>query len=301
MMSHSLVKKNNMKKIFFTVAILLLAGLGCSSDEKKQPEETTTVIESNETIVETTLDQQAYVFCQQQGNTIRIAFNSAKNRHSIECVFKNGTTCTAAAFMDGTCEASLPTETYPIIAQTGEAPILGIPRFCESIATPICGVDGRTYTNACIAKQQGIAVQIEGPCIKEETDATQLNTPLEEQQSYQQQQPSSDPVVVRHPTIGQGAIIPTNPSEQPGWLDISLSLLDADNSTKQATMEKCTISGQTYYLQSERCPECFSILYTYNGDITCYPNNDLTGTCPNNFSYTRRSNICTQVWKKSIN
>ncbi|PIT86947.1 MAG: hypothetical protein COU33_00335, partial [Candidatus Magasanikbacteria bacterium CG10_big_fil_rev_8_21_14_0_10_43_6] len=90
----------------------------------------------------------------------------------------------------------------------------------------------------------------------------------------------------------------TNATGLPGWLEISISLLAADNSTKQASLEQCTISGNTYYLQSERCPDCFSILYEPRGGIVCYPHNDLIGDCPPSFSYTNRNRICTHIWEK---
>lgn len=38
------------------------------------------------------------------------------------------------------------------------------PEFCLAVYEPVCGCDGRTYSNACRANAAGVSVQHEGPC-----------------------------------------------------------------------------------------------------------------------------------------
>ena len=38
------------------------------------------------------------------------------------------------------------------------------PRFCTRIYQPVCGCDGRTYSNACVAASSGASVSYSGQC-----------------------------------------------------------------------------------------------------------------------------------------
>lgn len=43
------------------------------------------------------------------------------------------------------------------------------PQVCVQILKPVCGCDGRTYSNACVAAAAGTSVASEGPCQAEQT------------------------------------------------------------------------------------------------------------------------------------
>jgi hypothetical protein len=38
------------------------------------------------------------------------------------------------------------------------------PRFCDFLEDPVCGCDGRTYTNACTASENGVNIARRGAC-----------------------------------------------------------------------------------------------------------------------------------------
>lgn len=38
------------------------------------------------------------------------------------------------------------------------------PRVCPMIFKPVCGRDGKTYSNACVAASSGVSVASPGPC-----------------------------------------------------------------------------------------------------------------------------------------
>lgn len=287
------MKKNNL--LIAAISTLLFLGAGCSWSGNKT--ETTPTSTPEEPVIDTTVQQQAYLFCIQKNYDIQIRYDSAKNRNIAYCVFDKDTECESVAFLQGTCptNTTTPEDTLSSMFE----PILGddFPlRLCEPKANPICGIDNRTYTNPCIAEFLGVKTKHTGSCEKsiepvetptiqdESIDVQPVTVSLEEQTVYGRSGGSSNPTIrAQQPGTSQSATTNT-------WVEIPISLLQSTAGT-DSRIERCGYNGTiTFYVHGE-----FPTLYNAKGEAICYPEHDIDDSCPSYITSGAYRTSCQKV------
>lgn len=291
--------------IVLVSSLLLFIGAGCGedtpapADTEPTPEQQAVI--DNETIVLGTAEQLAYIHCIQSGNAVLLEFSDEKRDYISYCEFPDGKRCEAIDFHLKKCSQETAQEPTDFVAvnRTTLGLVAG-PRTCPPFADPVCGADGRTYTNACNAKQHHVAVSEQGSCIA----IPDIELPGEERYrgslratpntgTVTQPAPQTAPT----PPATGGTSLPaqTQPDISiPDWLVVPISLLDEGLAPARATIERCLVGGKTYYAQIE--DDSFAILYNTDGKLICYPSNDIDSACPSGFSLASRS--CTVIWQK---
>ncbi|PIR74285.1 MAG: hypothetical protein COU35_03260 [Candidatus Magasanikbacteria bacterium CG10_big_fil_rev_8_21_14_0_10_47_10] len=298
------------------VALLIVLGAGCGSpkdSDNAQPQMPENQPIDNETVIEGSVQQLSYIYCVQNGHQTTLEYSNQKRAYVLYCAFPDGSRCDASAFQNKECTdetAEMPVD-FIAVNRTTVGLISG-PRSCPPVANPVCGSDGRTYTNACTAQQRHIDILAEGSCTNlpditlpnveryrgsirvsppeelsttQTTDTAPVTTPP--QNTTEKTTPTNQPPKSEPPSkLAQAGL--------PDWLSIPISLLDESNTSARATIEECRIDGNIYYVQIEN--NDFSILYDATGSLICYPSNDIDSSCPRGFTLATGS--CTVVWEK---
>lgn len=298
-----------MKKLM-TIGFLLfpLILTGCGS--KDAPVELAPQI-TEETVLQGTTDQQAYLACTQAGNEIRIVHDSQKNRRVIYCVFPDNSRCDARVFMQDGCEEGRDFSRELVLDFDESTDGLADgPRFCETSVHPVCGIDGRSYSNECFARLNGVAISNDGACQDVQfIESAVVNSYIVKREKDEGQPNSTDPATgvvgkpVDAPAENQSPqIAPSQARPQhaplPDWADIPISLIAQSDRVISATLEECNLTGTKVYVQTEGSNQGFAVMYNENGSVICYPTNDVDNACPGNFNYERRASICSVVWEK---
>lgn len=279
-----------MKKIIQTSLFLFLCifiGAGCKGKSTTSNTPTTT---PEIPVVDTTLQQDAYLFCTKKGYTIQIRFIPGENKNIAYCVFDESHECESVSFMKGKCNdettATSTEEDTLSMFEPGLNDKFPL-RLCEPIADPVCGKDNKTYTNPCIARFLNINIAHRGICEREEvaedeeidTPPTLSDTPIIE--------------IAKAPIAALAKKMQTNKNKN--WIEIPSSLLKS-STDKNSTLLKCERNNATTFLVKTGCPaNCFSTLYDAGGEVICYPGHDMSGTCPEYINSSEYKNSCTSV------
>lgn len=276
--------------LFFIIASIVLLGVGCNnanqgtpSSETPAPAATSTAAASTADIPEVALTalQQDYLYCFNRGFEPDLRF-SGRGDILLLCVFTDGSACGAHALRTGGCKQESPAiSRSPSTTIAQASPIRSI-RQCEGKADPVCGTDGKTYTSRCIAELQKIRIAADGIC----------TTPIAPAPETPNARPSS-------PTpSAPGGAQPSQPNEPPSWLSALVSLSGNNSSdTQSVSVYRCDEQGKTYYLESDACGStgCFRTLYNTAGSVLCFPNNDLSGSCPSFIAPNKLPQSCKKI------
>ena len=143
---------------------------------------------------------------------------------------------------------------------------------CSQSYDPVCAENGITYSNDCIASINNVEIRHKGVCVETQTKGT-----LEEIES-----------VIATTVITK---------DKPDWLDLVIDLIKVESAkSPKSYIDKCAYSGEAIYYQFTGGDSSPSILYNKDGQLICYPSNDLGGECPSYFNYKDRSRSCKRIW-----
>jgi putative hemolysin len=283
-----------MKKNYFLLSImssLLLLGAGCSFGNANPTTQTSTT--TLETVrIDTTAQQEAYLFCIQKGYDIQIRYIAAQNRNIAYCVIDTDTECESIAFQQGTCPKTATTTPENALSEMFE-PVPGdrFPlRLCDPVANPVCGIDNNTYTNGCVAEFLGVKINHAGSCDQPAETAEAVNdSPVIDISLPPKNTANTNSITkVTTPTVvGTSKNANTNT-----WVEIPLSLLQS-TAGSASRIDRCTYGGTvTFYVHSE-----FPTLYNAKGEAICYPEHDINNSCPTYITSGAYTNSCTKVSK----
>jgi putative hemolysin len=258
------------------LGLLLLVGAGCGPGAQENTSESQTTTSTATAVRKPpAVDPSvaALDYCESQGYSIIFTFDEVAKTNRMFCAFTKTAGCEAIDYYRGSCVPST-----SVAIDVGPEGLENI-RTCDRTELPVCGEDGNTYINQCIANLQQIRILHSGACTAEETaNASQQQTTI--------QQPQGTPSIE---DIQKG----TYTQESTLWVNTLANLLSQKEGSR---IEKCTFGDDALYYQQEGCPDCFSTLYNSGGDIICFPHNDLAGTCPAYFNKNARTS-CTLIWE----
>ncbi len=267
------------KKILFSFIALIFIGAGCVSNDNQVSDLPDEIFRKPASIANPLTD--AYVFCEKSGNKIVVQYDAASDDSKVFCVFSNNSQCDALAFAQGACSKGNGAKVF-----TGNGlSDTQLMRSCGVTDPAVCGIDGKNYTNSCIAALQNIPVLHEGVCSKTESSLQAKQFSNQNQVSSGQQNNNSQ---------SGSSQIDTNTGDSANWLNMVISLTSSQpTKSPRSKISKCGINNDYYYYFEQGGSEKFAVLYNEDGETYCFPGNDVTEACPENFS----GNSCKQIWR----
>ncbi len=280
------------------ISIIIFIGAGCSN--KNNPENTPKDLPKENTEIKATdtdlaLAQRAYIYCNGEGQRTSLRFDINSNKIKLFCIIDERYICEAVKFLYNEC----PTEDTPDSSKE----LVFAEEDCNLDVRPVCGDDGYTYVNKCIAKLQQTEVLYEGKCNGEdvkENEEAQKTLDDEKKDNTPESKPSAN--TGTSPKKNNTNVTPSKEpitTQDQSWIDVLIDLSEHESTKKFTTIEECTISGEKTYLKASECPTCFSVLYDTAGSVMCYPGNDLRDRCPVDLNINRRASSCRVIWDGS--
>ncbi|GEM_PF-903412 len=303
------------RPFFFITATILLIGAGCSggtnSNNNGGSTSTPGTVIKKPTVV--TVEEQAYEQCLVKGYSVGIQEENGINVSY--CVFANGTACPLLLFGNGSCSIS----SGAVVYDSDAAEELQQIRACDETSPSVCGENYKTYVNRCIAELQQVAVLHEGDCTPEEIASLspqaepQTVLPAKKQSTKSSSKSGSGssgssggsssggqtdtPTPTPQP-LPPSSEIPNTPAAQAEWLSMLIDItLSGGPTNPRSFIEQCTFGKTVVYYYQQGSDTSFSTLYNKEGEVLCFPNNDVNNSCPSYFDKSTRSGNCTQIWK----
>jgi len=260
------MKKNILSSVIITLVIIGVTGCGSNinSDTKQTTIQNTPVKPTitKQPVIKNT-HEDAYDFCEAQGNELIIRFDQETESSKAYCRFSDTTECDAQAVFYATCAPGNGSSKYEF--EQVENKII----FCAEDYTPVCGENGVTYSNECIASTNNIKVDYEGVCLKIQTEN------------------ATDETNQINNTI-------VKPETTPNWIDVIIEMIKIEpKKTPPAYINQCVYKNNIVYYQSDGCKDCYDILYNNVGQVMCYPSHDLTNQCKD---YLKSNTGCKRIW-----
>lgn len=280
-------------KVLLLCAALIFIGAGCGDSDEvvntptdqptdTQQEQQPTPPQSPETLQGPLSElQKSYIKCINDGSQPSLKFDDRANGTKLFCIVEDTIECDAIEFLNDTC----PTEKD---FQDANEQIL-VDQSCTLDINPVCGDDGYSYANRCIATLQNVTILHEGKCDPSNRPQPSDDTTTDPETPDPVPLPPSNNTPGNNDTTQPPA---TNPNGDPLWLDVLTDLARQEANSQHTTIESCSINGKQMYLKAGNCPTCFSILYNKKGNVSCFPDNDLRGNCPGNFSLANKASQC---------
>ena len=293
--------KKNFKKLISLFALLVLVGAGCGSapiqPEPGQEEQIYKQPEQENTLT------RAYEACTKAGYKIVVQYDAKSSNSKAFCVFDNTSQCDAIAFLNNACSKKDGAKVFE--KQTlSEIQLI---RSCGTNDPSVCGIDGNNYSNACVAAQKEVPVSHVGICKKEGTTLQKKSDKdIEDEKSdepddlsrYKAYNKEGSYRLYRYNNTRNGQAtedqVEDNTSEPANWINMIINLAKVQSPrTPRSEILKCPLGNQDFYLYNESGKQGFSVLYDDEGDTYCFPGNDLTDDCPQEF----KQSSCSQIWK----
>ncbi len=233
-----------MKKIIiplFLVSLVFIAS-GCGTQKVEIENEITPTTTTPTVIKQPTLTEDpVQEFCQKNNYEFIVRFDPETKSSGSFCRFPDMTECPAQKFFNGTCS---PGQENNSQINPEEVNIFAA---CDTTYEPVCGHDGLTYTNSCLAQIQGIIIAHDGVCTMARANTPQTHVGGTTGDNNQDL-PYSD-------------LPPTVDTSVPNWMGVVKDfILSSPANTPRAFIEKCNYNDKIYYFQSDGCTDCFSIL-----------------------------------------